>query len=148
MQYIINRATAIYDVIDGDIVIIHLENGNYYNLSGSGALIWQHIAKNTSFERLLTNLTSIYNAESAKIENDLKNFLANLKAEGLVLQQPHNENSSLEDNPLLDESEKRDYFPPKLDIFTDMQDFLLVDPIHEVDEQGLPKYTPQKQNND
>ena len=148
MQYIINRAIAIYDVIDGDIVIIHLENGNYYNLSGSGALIWQHIAKNTSFERLLTNLTSIYNAESAKIENDLKNFMANLKAEGLVLQQPHNENASLEDNPSADESGKRDYFPPKLDIFTDMQDFLLVDPIHEVDEQGLPKYTPQKQNND
>ena len=48
MQYTINRAVAIYDVIDEDIVIIHLETGNYYNLSDSGALIWKKIAEKPS----------------------------------------------------------------------------------------------------
>jgi hypothetical protein len=36
-------------------------------------------------------------------------------------------------------SEKRpDFIPPKLRKYTDMQDLLLLDPIHEVDEQGWP----------
>lgn len=30
------------------------------------------------------------------------------------------------------------YFAPKLDIYTDMQELLLLDPVHDVDETGWP----------
>ena len=38
-------------------------------------------------------------------------------------------------------SEKRPYVPPQIERFTDMQELLLLDPIHEVDDTGWP-HTP------
>ncbi len=144
MQYGINNTAVIYDIIDNDIVIIHLENGNYYNLSDSGTLIWKYIAKNQTPNHLLAVLEATYNVERGVLENDLNTFLQQLEAEGLVVRQPPDDAGSSKSSPPKAEGEALDYSPPVLDVFTDMQDFLLVDPIHEVDEHGRPKYTPSQ----
>jgi hypothetical protein len=148
MRYGINNTSVIYDIIDNDIVIIHLENGNYYNLSDSGAVIWKQITKNISRDHLLAILHARYHVDKAVLEKDLNTFLQQLEAEGLVVRQPPEEATSSKDNPPKAESKKLDYSPPVLDVFTDMQDFLLVDPIHEVDEHGRPKYTPPQTNDE
>ena len=36
-------------------------------------------------------------------------------------------------------AERKPFAVPTLEVFTDMKEFLLVDPIHEVDERGLPQ---------
>ena len=142
LHYSINSAVAIFDIIDDDIVIIHLKNGNYYNISDTGAFIWKQIAKNTSFGNMLFLLRAKYNVDPATSEIDLQTFLTKLEAEGLVLKQSKNEAAFSEGNSKDVESENIRYVAPAIDVYRDMQDFLLVDPIHEVDEQGLPKYTP------
>ena len=144
MNYSINNTAAIYDIIDGDIVIIHLETGNYYNLSNTGAFIWQLIVKDVSFENLVMALTSDYDASGSDVEEDLKTFLTKLEAEGLVEQGSAKEAGSSNNGSKKVETQKGEYIKPTLSVFSDMQDFLLVDPIHEVDEKGLPKYTPPK----
>ena len=148
MQYAINFEALIYDVIDGDIVIIHLESGNYYNLSDSGAVIWQYLAKTVSFDDLVKTLTSIYNEKMSRIEIDLIDFLSHLENECLIIQKSIDEAIATELILQDDGRNKVDYHSPVLDVYTDMQDFLLVDPIHEVDEQGLPRYIPQNTDDD
>jgi hypothetical protein len=34
------------------------------------------------------------------------------------------------------------FAPPRLEVFDDLQDLFLVDPIHDVDEAGWPHVTP------
>jgi len=36
--------------------------------------------------------------------------------------------------------------PPKIEIFSDMQDILLLDPVHDVDQSGWPILKDQKVN--
>jgi hypothetical protein len=36
------------------------------------------------------------------------------------------------------------FLPPEIDIFSDMQDILLLDPVHDVDESGWPILKGQK----
>jgi len=143
MFYTINREALIYDRLDGDIVIIHLESGNYYNLSGSGATIWLLLAKSVSFNELVLALAKRYKAETPAIQHDLKAFLVQLEGEKLIIQRSEPNPAAASLTGTGEEDTKEAYLPPVLDVFTDMQDFLLVDPIHEVDENGLPKYTPQ-----
>jgi hypothetical protein len=144
MNYSINNSTAIYDIIDGDIVIIHLETGNYYNLSDTGASIWQLIVKTVSYENLVTALSANYLNPGPDVEQDIKAFLDQLENEGLVVQVSTEENGLSKEGSTKIETKKVEYTRPILNVFSDMQDFLLVDPIHEVDEKGLPKYTPPK----
>ena len=39
---------------------------------------------------------------------------------------------------------KSAFLPPEIDIFSDMQDILLLDPVHDVDESGWPILKGQK----
>lgn len=40
-----------------------------------------------------------------------------------------------------------EFQPPALESYTDMQDLLLLDPIHEVDEMGWPQKAPDARAN-
>lgn len=141
MNYQIDPTKAIYDVIDNDIVIINLDNGNYYNLTSVSVLIWKNLIKGATEQKILDSIESEYDVKLNKAKNDLSAFLKNLLTEKLII---NADESTIvgDDSQPNKEAIKQEYSPPELETFSDMQDFLLVDPIHEVDENGLPKFTP------
>lgn len=140
MKIELNKASAIYDIIDGDVVIINLINGNYYNLTGTGAYLWDLIRHSNSLNSILNSLINEFDVDATQAERDLRIFLDQLKTEQLIIQTDNSEFDK--PNGRKNTEAKKKYQPPLLETFSDMQDFLLVDPIHEVDENGLPKYTP------
>ena len=140
MDYLIDSTKAIYDIIDGEIVIIHLESGNYYHLEGSGALAWKLLAREAPTSQMESYFSAHYSLRPEEAAKQLSAFLGRLVEENLVIQQPAGKPPVELADPT--DNAEQSYAPPTIDVFTDMQDFLLVDPIHEVDEHGLPKYTP------
>lgn len=140
MQIELNKSAAIFDIIDGDIVIINLINGNYYNLTGSGAHLWKLIVSTTTSNELTDSLTASFEVDEKQAEKDIAIFLAQLEKESLIIKSDINQNIKPQSKNT--SSNRKSYQAPILETFSDMQDFLLVDPIHEVDENGLPKYTP------
>jgi hypothetical protein len=38
---------------------------------------------------------------------------------------------------------KKPFTDPVIEIYTDLQDLLLLDPIHDVDDRGWPVFNPQ-----
>jgi hypothetical protein len=44
MNFTINKNIA-HEIIDGEAIIVNLENGNYYSLNKTGAEIWNFIEK-------------------------------------------------------------------------------------------------------
>ncbi len=148
MQISINPANAIYDQVDGDIIIIHLGNGNYYNLTEVGAMIWIEVCKSTSIESLKESLICKYQVSDSQLHSDIELFIAQLQEQELILIEDNDCESVDEIEQQIDQialklADRSDYTKPELNVFTDMQDFLLVDPIHEVDDQGLPLYKSQ-----
>ena len=137
-RYEISAPQVIHETIDGEVVIINLESGNYYSLRGTGARAWAGIDQGAEPSAIAGDLESSFSgAGSAAAE--VETFLAALEAEGLI-------RASEEPGvPLaLPETDGgAAYSPPVLETFTDMQDLILLDPVHEVDEaHGWPRPKP------
>jgi Coenzyme PQQ synthesis protein D (PqqD) len=129
---------VIHETIDGETIIIDLASGSYYSLQGSGPEIWNGLAEGETLPALTQRLTASY-GESQEIKAALATFLRELEAEQLiqrgeetVTEEPRTLNGGGGGAP------EAPFVPPKLEKYTDMQDIILLDPVHEVDARGWP----------
>ena len=136
----VNAPQVIHEAIDGEVIIINLTSGNYYSLKGSGAEIWQQVQGVASAEEIVETLSSRYGSH-AEIEQAVSDFLAHLEREGLTAAADASEKQpASSDTP--DPEPATSFVPPSLEKFTDMQDLVLLDPVHEVDATGWPQTRP------
>jgi len=142
MKYRIKEPEIIYETFDDEVIIINLDNGNYYSAQHTAAQIWGYLAKGLSIERVIEQIQSHYKGNAAHVTQSVSAFLDQLSEDSLVVlveeeDSPFEQqvNSSM---PLPALSTLPEFEPPKLERYTDMQDLLLLDPIHDVGEQGWP----------
>ncbi len=127
------------EIIDGEVMIINLKNGNYYSMSGAGAEIWTGIQKGTSSENLVKILAQVYEAAPEIIDQGLKSLLQDLQQEELVAINSSGVVDSSLSQGIAITGQRRPFEAPVLNKYTDMQELLLLDPIHDVDEGGWPR---------
>ena len=133
---------VLHDSIDGEVIVIDLRTGTYYSLRDSAAELWGLIqrAPGASPEDLVEALSARYETNGHDVEAAVAGFLGRLHDEGLV--------SVLEGNhptvaPTLEPNgQPRAFVTPVLDKHTDMQDLVLIDPVHEVSGAGWPHAAP------
>ncbi len=71
--------------MDGEIVMMSVENGKYYNLGKMGSVIWDILEFPLSFEDLLKKLLATYNIKKEQCEKDVSYFLHQLKQENIIV---------------------------------------------------------------
>lgn len=136
----IRAPEVIHQTIDGEVIAINLETGNYYSLRGSGADIWNLIASTGALEDVVQELGRIYDGEPATIAAATSTFVEQLTGEGLLA----GDQASpllLEEFSMTDvvDGSRKPFEPPMLERFDDMQDLIMLDPIHEIDAaEGWP----------
>jgi hypothetical protein len=140
MCYEINAPIALGEVIDGEAILLHLEQGNYFSTKGSGALIWAGIEQKAAADKISEALQSQYGLTADQASEDMKEFISKLADYDLIRECRTPAASGVTIPPGLD----AEYSVPLLETYTDMQDLLLMDPIHGVDETGWP--LPPKQD--
>jgi hypothetical protein len=124
-------------MIDGEVVVIDLRTGNYFSLVDSAAVIWASLAARPTHDDVAAYLARVYDAEPEQCFARSGAFLDTLVAEGLVV--------SLEDaegaGPLPEPPVGSGPLPePRFEKFDDMQQLILLDPVHEIDESvGWPR---------
>lgn len=81
----------IWELMDGNVVVVHPSHGKVRVLNGLGTEIWQLLAEETfSFEALVEQVSQQYNIAQEQAEEDLKNFFVDLDRRGLInWQSPH-----------------------------------------------------------
>jgi Coenzyme PQQ synthesis protein D (PqqD) len=131
----INTPKVVQETIDGEVVIVHLEKGDYYSLMNSGADIWSGIEDGMSQAEIIAKMEAIYEGDSAEIASSVNNLIEELKAEDIIITVEKNDNQITE-IPTVETKLK--FEPPSLGKYTDMEELLALDPIHEVDEMGWP----------
>ena len=133
-RFKINGPDVIAETIDGEAIIINLNSGAYYSSLGSGGAIWQAIIASHSVEETLELLAARYGAERNTIEPEVSQFVSQLVDEGLVIES--SEPSATDDVAF---GATGSFETPVLSKYTDMQELLLLDPIHDVDPKiGWP----------
>ena len=136
----INTPRIVHQTIEGETIIIDFDNGTYFSTDGAGAMIWEQIAQNAPVNDIVHALTQHYAGGDADIKKGVEQFLIELEHESLITpldhapSAPHAAPAAPDPNP----AGRPAFQAPSLQKYTDMQDLLLLDPVHDVDEQGWP----------
>lgn len=70
--------------IDDEIVVMRLDNGEFFALSGTAAAVWRLIDGQRDRESLVEALADEYSADEGEIAADVDEFLADLRGAGLL----------------------------------------------------------------
>jgi Coenzyme PQQ synthesis protein D (PqqD) len=138
--YRIDSRKVAHETIDGEVIMIHLVLGSYYSLDGPGADVWEHLAAGRGRAETLALLEQRYDAEPGRIAETVDELVKRLAEEELL--EPHPDGAPAPAIEAATVGERLSFTEPRLEKYTDMQDFLLVDPIHETDETGWPNQKP------
>ena len=135
----IHRATSVvYVAFDGETIIFHLTTGVYYSLTGAGIDIWEALRRGASVDDLTIRLLRRYDVDRAELERAVSEFVSRLEQEQLLGRAPAECRLAEPAEPVNGELLHR-FEPPSLNRYDDMQDLLLIDPIHDVEEEiGWP----------
>jgi hypothetical protein len=136
--YRVDGRKVAHETIDGEVIMIHLVLGNYFSLDGMGADLWELLVQGRGRDETIASLEERYEAEDGQIASTVDELLEKLAAEELVERGAGNAQAAAAASNGAPAAERKPFKAPELQKYTDMQDFLLVDPIHEVDETGWP----------
>jgi hypothetical protein len=139
----VNSPHVIHETIDGEVIVINLASGNYYSVKGAGADIWDVIQGSPGADKrtIAAAVGARYGRASEDIERDIVGFLEQLEQEELVAVGANGATAPITPANGPDNGAKA-FEPPSLEKYTDMQDLVLLDPVHEVDGAGWPHPKP------
>ena len=127
-----SRAGIVYDVIDGQVLIIRSDTGAYYSLEGTAAEVWAALLATGDEAAIVEQLAARYSGDPHQVGADVSAFIDRLLEERLV------ESGALGAVESVEVPAGTAWVPPVLESFSDMKDLLLFDPIHEVGPEGWP----------
>ncbi len=132
-RFELNNPPVVAELVDGEAIAIDLKSGRYYSLLGPAAAVWSRLLAGHSLAEILAGVPEVGSHDG--LGESLRQFVDNLLVEGLIRPSsnslPRGSASGLQPWPAE---------ALRLERFTDMQDMLTLDPIHEIDDDfGWPK---------
>jgi hypothetical protein len=133
--YTVRTERVSSEIIENEALLIDLESGNYFTTTGLGCFVWQMLGAGYSVDRICREVSDRISRSFQAVTEEVRDFIGDLEGQSLI--------RPIADPPkpgglALDWDSLEDPGPPVLEKYTDMRELLLIDPIHEVDEQGWP----------
>ena len=140
-RFRINTAKVALENFDGEVVIINFDSGTYYSLDQSGAAILALIERRLTQPEIIAEVQARYEGDSEVVAQAVSNFISDLSRENLIIPDsaPAPDHTPEPASPV----ERPAFVAPTFSIYTDMQELLLLDPIHDVDANGWPNVSPE-----
>jgi hypothetical protein len=132
----INAPAVIFERFDEELVTINMDKGSYHSMAGSAADAFVLLSEEATAGELADALSNKYAATAEEIATALAPFLEQLRDEQLIV--------SVETRKLRDplripgEESGVPFAAPGLQAFRDLEGLLLLDPVHEVGDEGWP----------
>lgn len=133
--YRINTPAVASEFFENEVILVNMSRGHYYSLRDTAATLWQGLDAGLSDQALSHRLTEEYEIELPEARQAVQDFLKDAIIQDLinVTDQP------VAVKPLANPVAKRPFSQPLLEVYTDMEDLLGLDPIHDVNpQQGWP----------
>ncbi len=117
---------------DGEIVAINLDSGIYFSMKAPASWIFSDLCRGHSSETIINIFSS-----NKDLQLTVDEFIRELVSVGLL--RAKEVNAELKDAPSIASVSIDNLTRPVLESFGDMQSLLLLDPVHDVDEElGWP----------
>ncbi len=72
--------------MDGDTVMMNIEHGEYYGISGVGSRVWELLEKPVTIEEIVTIICREFDVSQVTCKADMGQFINELEALGLLSQ--------------------------------------------------------------
>jgi hypothetical protein len=116
---------VLHEAFDDETVVVNMKRGHYFAFSGKSADLWSEIVRGAS----MGDLTARLDIDSPALDR----FMGLLDQEGLV-ESSQEATEELSPEEWLADTDLAGSVEP----FNDIEGLLLIDPIHEFDENGWP----------
>jgi hypothetical protein len=131
-------ANVVLEAFPDETVAANLGTGRYYSIDLVGAETLELLTSGHALHDVVAHLAERYGADLAVVDAAVTEFVGRLLDEELIdVAPPADPRSAME--PM--ERASVAFSPPSLSVYSDMEDLLLLDPIHDVDETGWPART-------
>lgn len=125
-----------HDRLDDEVMVINLKSGDYFAFQGAAADTWTLLVDGHQPSAVAEQIARRYAVEPATAAADIDGFVHALQDEELLQSGDPNGAVTLSELPV--PATPLPYETPAIEKYEDLQDLLLLDPIHEVDETGWP----------
>ena len=135
VRYVVSGPAIIAKDFGDEAIVANLDTGLFYSLGQSGAAVWTGLASGRTLSEIVATLAA---AEDANARVAVARFIGELVAEELL--KPGEASVDTMWAPRVD----AEFQAPTIERFDDLQALLLIDPIHDVGEQGWPVVAPAR----
>lgn len=137
----INTPLVVSQEIEGEAILIHFDSGCYYSANATGSSILDLIQRGHTAPEISGKLAIAYSDAPTELHELVGGFLSQAIGEGLLV--PAGDSAGMGSEA---SGEARlavgPWVAPRLERFDDLQDLLMLDPIHDVDAVGWPVPPP------
>jgi hypothetical protein len=133
----IDLPSVIYERFDDEVIAINLDTGKYHSMMGVAADAFVLLAEEATAAELADALVARYAATAGDIAAALAPFLEQLQTEQLIAAvKTRTPRGPLQ---LTGDKSGLPFVPPTVEAYNDLENLLLLDPIHEVGDEGWPQ---------
>jgi hypothetical protein len=129
LRYTIDGKRIAHQEVEGEVIVIDFVAGTYFSMQGTAGEIWQMLVAGVDAPTIAAHYRK--DAPAGEIEA----FLAELLAKTLI---ETGDAGAGEAVPAALLDRPTTYATPRLEIFEDLADLIMLDPVHDVTEAGWP----------
>jgi hypothetical protein len=136
----VNQPKVVFESFDDETVLVNLESGFYYSLGGCAGRVLALLDAGNPVETIPGYLLEEFSGDPGTIKMETEKFIAGLAEEAILVPARAGDVRSVGRQAPAGETGGTlpPFQTPTIEKFSDMQELLLLDPIHEVDEMGWP----------
>jgi len=125
-----------FESFGDEAVIVNLDEGTYYSVRGSAFMAWSLLSSGIAVGAIVDRIAAAYDAPTEEIQAAVMSLVEELERERLIVR-ARRDGSSAPVEPT--RGAKQPFERPVLEKFTDVQELLALDPVHDVDGSGWPR---------
>ena len=142
-RFRVSSPRVMHETIEGEVILIALDTGTYYSLRESGADVWEGIGRGASQGEIVAALSRRYDGSPDEMGSAVAALLGQLEEERLIEAADDGDAGGWAEADSA-AATKPPFVAPVFEKHTDMQDLILLDPVHEVDPRGWPPPAPSE----
>jgi len=77
---------VLFQEVEGEAVLLSLDEGFYYGLDELGTRVWNFINEDLELDQMVDRIVEEYEVEPGQAREDIEKFLAELEESGLIQQ--------------------------------------------------------------
>jgi hypothetical protein len=138
-SYCVNEPSVISEVIDGETIVLNFESGHYYSFNPTASAIWLRVCAGSPIAAATEWVARCFAVDPATIRPEVEGFVRRLQEEQLIRRAKEDTIPAPTTAPDAPGDPVAAFSVPDFEKFTDMEELLLLDPIHEVSDSGWPQ---------